>query len=311
MKPLFFLYLCKHMQNRHIGKILLGIGVVFLLGSCSPFSKLQKSGSDDAKYKGALEYYKKGDWYRAGLLFEELIPVLKGSNESEMAQFYYAYTQYQQQQYLLSATLFKKFYETFARSEYAQEAMYMYAYSLYKDTPSFNLDQSNTLTATSALQDFINAYPDSKYKEESTKLILELRGKLERKAYEKAKLYYKTSGFNIASYKSAVIAINNFQKDFPDSGYNEELAYLKVDAEFSLAQNSLETKQKERYQEAISYHQAFVDKYPNSQFLKQSERMFETSQKEIDRLDKLEQEREKEKARLKDANRPAKVTAAN
>ncbi|GAB3727467.1 outer membrane protein assembly factor BamD [Spirosoma lituiforme] len=299
------------MQHRHIGKILLGIWVVFLLGSCSPFSKLQKSGNDDEKYKGAIQYYKKGDWYRAGLLFEELIPILKGSTESEMAQFYYAYTQYQQQQYLLSATLFKKFYETFARSDYAQEAMYMYAYSLYKDTPSFNLDQSNTLTATSALQDFINAYPDSKYKEESTKLILELRGKLERKAYEKAKLYYKTSGFNIASYKSSVIAINNFQKEFPDSEYNEELAFLKVDAEFSLAQNSLETKQKERYQEAISYHQSFIDKYPNSQFLKQSEKMFETSQKEIDRLDKLEQEREKEKERLKDANRPAKVTAAN
>ncbi|MFD2936464.1 outer membrane protein assembly factor BamD [Spirosoma flavum] len=299
------------MQHRHIGKILLGIWVVFLLGSCSPFSKLQKSGSDDEKYKGATQYYKKGDWYRAGLLFEELIPVLKGSTESEMAQFYYAYTQYQQQQYLLSATLFKKFYETFARSDYAQEAMYMYAYSLYKDTPSFNLDQSNTLTATSALQDFVNAYPDSKYKEESTKLILELRGKLERKAYEKARLYYKTSGFNIASYKSAVIAINNFQKEFPDSEYNEELAYLKVDAEFSLAQNSLETKQKERYKEAIGYHQAFVDKYPTSQFLKQSEKMYDTSQKEIDRLDKLEQEREKEREKLKDAARPAKVTAAN
>ena len=153
--------------------------------------------------------------------------------------------------------------------------------------------------------------PIANTKKNATKLILELRGKLERKAYEKAKLYYKTSGFNIASYKSSVIAINNFQKEFPDSEYNEELAFLKVDAEFSLAQNSLETKQKERYQEAISYHQAFVDKYPNSQYLKQSEKMFETSQKEIERLDKLEQEREKEKERLKDANRPAKVTAAN
>ncbi|MFD2572752.1 outer membrane protein assembly factor BamD [Spirosoma soli] len=302
------------MQQRHISKFLLGTLVVFLLGSCSPFSKLQKSGTDDEKYKGAVEYYKKGDWYRAGLLFEELIPVLKGSTESEMAQFYYAYTQYHQQQYLLSATLFKKFYETFARSDYAQEAMYMYAYSLYKDTPSFNLDQSNTLTASSALQDFVNAYPDSKYKDDCTKLILELRKKLEQKAYEKAKLYYKTSGFNIASYKSSVIAINNFQKEFPDSEYNEELAFLKVDAEFSLAQNSLESKQKERYQEAMNYHQAFVDKYPNSRFVKQSEKMYETSQKEIERLVKLEQEREQEKQKLKnqpDPNRPAKVTAAN
>jgi len=303
------------MQHRHIVKILLGIGVMIWLGSCSPFSKLQKSGSDDEKYKAAVQYYKKEDWYRAGLLFEELIPVLKGSTESEMAQFYHAYSQYHQQQYLLSATLFKKFYETFARSDYAQEAMYMYAYSLYKDTPAFNLDQSNTLTATSALQDFINAYPDSKYKDDCTKLILDLRGKLERKAFEKAKLYYRTSGFNIASYKSSVIAINNFQKEFPDSEYNEELAFLKVDAEFSLAQNSLETKQKERYEEAMTYHQIFVDKYPKSRFLKQAEKMYETSQREIERLVKLEQEREKErekeKERLKDANRPAKVTAAN
>ncbi|UFH51867.1 outer membrane protein assembly factor BamD [Spirosoma sp. KNUC1025] len=297
------------MQHRHTVKVLLGIWVVFLLGSCSPFSKLQKSGTDDEKYKAATQYYKKGDWYRAGLLFEELIPVLKGSTESEMAQFYFAYTQYHQQQYLLSSTLFKKFYETFARSDYVEEAMYMYAYSLYKDTPAFNLDQSNTLTATSALQDFINTYPDSKYKDESTKLILDLRGKLERKSYEKAKLYYKTSGFNIASYKSAVISINNFQRDFPDSQFNEELAFLKVDAEFSLAQNSLESKQKERYQEAISYHQAFVDKYPNSRFLKQSEKMYETSVKELERLAKLEQEREKEKEKLKNA--PAKVTASN
>ena len=297
------------MQHRHTVRVLLGIFVMFLLGSCSPFSKLQKSGTDDEKYKAATQYYKKGDWYHAGLLFEELTPVLKGSTESEMAQFYYAYTQFQQQQYLLSATLFKKFYETFARSDYAQEAMYMYANSLYKDTPSFNLDQSNTLTATSALQDFVNTYPDSKYKEDATKQILDLRGKLEKKAYEKARLYYKTSGFNIAAYKSAVISINNFQKDFPDSEYNEELTFLKVDAEFSLAQHSLENKQKERYQEAMGYHQAFVDKYPTSRFLKQSEKMYETSAKEVERLDKLEQEREKEKEKLK--NTPAKVTASN
>ncbi|QJW90070.1 outer membrane protein assembly factor BamD [Spirosoma taeanense] len=297
------------MQQRLILQVLLGAWFVFLLTSCSSFSKLQKNGTDDEKYKAAVEYYKKGDWYRAGLLFEELIPVLKGSTESELAQFYYAYTQYRQQQYLLSATLFKKFYETFARSDHAQEAMYMYAYSLYKDTPQFNLDQSNTLTATAALQDFINAYPDSQYRDECTKLILDLRQKLERKAYEKAKLYYRTSGFNIASYKSSVIAINNFQKEFPDSEYNEELAFLKVDAEYSLAQNSLETKQKERYQEAIGYYQAFVDKYPNSKYLKQAEKMYESSQKEIERLVKLEQEREKLKE--SETNRPAKVTAAN
>lgn len=306
------------MQYRQIVRGLLSVWLISLLGGCSPFTKLQKSANDEQKYKAAVNFYKKGDWYKAGVLFEELAPVLKGSTEAEMSQFYYAYTQFNQKQYLLSATLFKKFYETFARSEYAQEAMYMYAYSLYKDTPQFNLDQSNTLTATSALQDFINTYPDSKYKNDCNRIIMELRQKLERKAYEKAKLYFKTSGFNIASYKSSVVAINNFQKEFPDSQYNEELAFLKVDAEYSLARNSLETKQKERYQEAINYHQQFVDKFPNSHFLKQSEKMYESSQKELERLTKLEQEREAEKQKEKNklktpvpADRPAKVTAAN
>ncbi|KAB7727945.1 outer membrane protein assembly factor BamD [Rudanella paleaurantiibacter] len=297
------------MQQRQIVRVFWSVLFVALLGSCSPFSKLQKNGTQEEKYKGALEYYKKEDWYRAGMLFEELIPVLKGSNESEMAQFYYAYTQYHQQLYSVSAQLFKRFYETFARSEKAQEAQYMYALSQYKDTPKFNLDQSNTVAAMSALQDFINSYPESEFREGCTKMILELRQRLEQKAYEKAKLYHKTSGFNIASLKSAVVSIDNFQKEFPDSEYNEELAFLKVDSQYNYAVNSLETKQKERFQDAVTFYQAMVDKYPSSKYLKQAEKMYETSVKEVERLAKLEKEKEQQKQN--DANRPAKVTAAS
>lgn len=297
------------MQQRQKVRVFWSVLFVVLLGSCSPFSKLQKNGTQDEKYKGAVEYYKKGDWYRAGMLFEELIPVLKGSNESEMAQFYYAYTQYHQQLYSVSAELFKRFYETFARSDKAQEAQYMYALSQYKDTPKYNLDQSNTVVATSALQDFINAYPDSEYRDECTKMILELRHRLEQKAYEKAKLYHKTSGFNIASLKSAVVSIDNFQKEFPDSQYNEELAYLKVDAQYNYALNSLDTKQKERFAEAVTFYQALIDKYPQSKYVKQAEKMYEASVKEVERLTKLEKEKEQQKQN--DANRPAKVTAAS
>jgi outer membrane protein assembly factor BamD len=282
---------------------------VLLIASCSPFSKLQKKGTQEEKYKAANEYYKKADWYRAGVLFEELIPVLKGSNESEMAQFYYAYTQYHQQLYSVSAQLFQRFYETFARSDKAQEAQYLYALSQFKDTPKFNLDQSNTVTATSALQDFINAYPESEYREECTKMILELRRRLEQKAYEKAKQYHKISGFNIASLKSSVVSIDNFQKEFPDSEYNEELAYLKVDAQYNYALNSLETKQKERFQDAATFYQALIDKYPSSKYLKQAEKMYETSLKEVDRITKVEKEKEQQKQQ--DANRPAKVTAGS
>ncbi len=284
---------------------------ILLLSACSDYAKLQKSGTDNQKYKAATAYYNKKDWYRAGQLFEELIPKLRGSTESEMSQYYYAYTQYNQGLYAVSAQLFKRFYETFARSENAGDAQYMYAFSLYKDTPAFNLDQSNTVIATAALQDYVNANPDSPHRAECTTMILDLRRKLEQKAYERAKLYYKTSAFNIVSLKSSVIAINNFQREFPDSEYNEELAFLKVDAQYSLAQNSLATKQKERFQEAIAFFTDFKAKYPNSKFLKQGDRMVETSQKEMVRLAQEEQVIEKAKTAAAAANRPAKVSTNN
>ncbi|ARK13269.1 outer membrane protein assembly factor BamD [Fibrivirga algicola] len=299
------------MRNRRFFAIIVGV-LALGLSACSDFSKIQKNGTDDEKYKAAQKYFTKKDWYRAGVLFEEIIPKLKGSTEQELSQFNYAYTQYNQGLYEPAAQLFKRFYETFARSESAPDAMYMYALSLYKSTPGFNLDQSNTISAMSALQDFVNTNPDSEHVKDCTGLILDLRRRLERKAYERAKQYYKVSGFSIANYKSSVVSINNFQREFPDSEYNEELAYLKVDAEYNLAANSIAEKQKERFQDAVAFYKAFQEKYPNSKYLKQAEKMHENSTKELDRIAKEEKAREEfKKQQQPNPNAPAKVTSAN
>lgn len=299
------------MQKTTLRQYLLVMVGLFLLASCSKFSKLQKSGTQQEKYAAALDYYKKEEYYKAGLLFEELIPLLKGGKEAELAEFYNAYCQYHQGIYSMSQHLFKKFYETYARSEYAQEAFYMHAFSLYKDSPPASLDQSNTMTAISALQDFINRYPDSPFDDDCTKYILELREKLEFKAYEKARLYYKISDFNFLSLKSSVIAISNFQQDFPDSKYNEELAYLKVDAQYNLAKSSLPNKQKERYLEVLAFHRAFVDKYPTSNFGREAEKLYSESQKEVAKIIKIEEQIQKYREEQENApNAPARISTS-
>lgn len=299
------------MQKTILRQYLLVALSFFLLASCSKFSKLQKTGTQQEKYAAALDYYKKGEYYKAGLLFEELIPLLKGGTEAELAEFYNAYCQYHQGIYSMSQFQFKKFYETYARSEYAQEAFYMHAFSLYKDSPPSSLDQSNTMTAISALQDFINRYPDSPFQEECTKYILELREKLEFKAYEKARLYYKISDFQFLSLKSAVIAITNFQQDFPDSKYNEELAYLKVNAQFNLAKSSLHNKQKERYLDVLTFYRNFIDKYPSSSFGRDAEKLYSESQKEIAKIIKIDEEIQKYRQQLDNApNAPARISTS-
>jgi outer membrane protein assembly factor BamD len=239
--------------------------------SCSKFQKLQKRGSVDEKYQAAIKYYEKKDYDKASLLLEETIPLIKGTKEAELAQFYIAYCHYYQGDYILSSHYFKKFYETFSRSENAEESMYMYAYSLYEDSPAYNLDQTNTLTAIESMQNFINTYPESKFKDKCNEIIGQLRAKLERKAYENAELYSKTE-----HYKAAVIAFNNFQRNYPDSDYNEKAAYLKLVNAYNLAKSSTEDKKKQRYQDAVEYYENFIDRYSKSRYIRQAENIYDS-----------------------------------
>ncbi len=103
--------------------------------SCSDFRKITKSTDWKEKYQAALKYYQEKDYYRATLLLEDVMPIIKGTKTAEEAQFYYAYAHYYQRKYILSAHYFKQFYETYSRSEQAQEAMFMHAYSLYLELP--------------------------------------------------------------------------------------------------------------------------------------------------------------------------------
>lgn len=134
--------------------IVVGCALLVLGVSCSKFQKIQKSENIQERYEAGLKYYQAGDYYRAGILFEEMIPVLKGKKESELVQFYYAYCQYYQRQLIMASYYFKRFYETFPRSEYAEESMYMYASTLFENSPEYNLDQTNSIEALSAIEIF-------------------------------------------------------------------------------------------------------------------------------------------------------------
>ncbi len=289
----------------YIGLVLLAI----IFASCkSPLAKLQKSGTTEEKYKGAMNYYKKGDFYRAGMLFEEIIPLLKGvDSTAEYAQFYNAYCQYNQGQYQMSSYLFKTFYSTYANSPLAEESFYMYAYSMYKDSPGYNLDQASTLTAIESLQTFVNTFPTSKYADECSNNLKDLRHRLEQKAYEKAKLYYKTSGtaWTKVNLKAAVVTVANFERDFPDSEFLEELCFMRIQAQYEYAELSIEGKQKERYQDVVSFYEKFVDAYPKSKYLKDLERMYDGSNKGLERV--AQSEKEAKELKEKEAQEKAKA----
>lgn len=272
-------------------RLLLSFVLLGAFFSCSKeFNKLQKTGTVQDKYQAAIKYYENKDYYKAGVLFEELKPLVRGDSTAEKVHFYNAYCNFYQGLYQMSSYEFKSFYATYANSPLAEEAFYMHAYSMFKDSPAYNLDQASTLEAIDALQTFINTFPASEYAQKSAQNLIDLRHRLERKAYERAKLYYKTSGVTIANYKAAVIAIDNFKKDFPDSPYNEELSYIQLASQEKLAESTIFKLQQERFDKAIDLYQNFVDKYPESAYRKDALKSYEAAQKGIELVRKQQAE---------------------
>ncbi len=231
------------------------------------------------KYEAGLNYYNIKDYYRAAILFESILPIVRGLPEGEKVEFYLAYCQYNEKTYLLASDQFKTFYETYGRSQFAEEANFMYAYSLFASSPDHNKDQSSSIEAMNAMQVFLNKYPGSQFMNKAIEVIAVSQEKLEKKGFENAKQYVK-----LEMYKGAVVAFDDFKKNFPDSKYLEEAAYLKVFAEFELAKVSVPARQLERYSATLEFYKELVDNFPNSPFLKEAQRFYSESLNQVNKL---------------------------
>jgi outer membrane protein assembly factor BamD len=249
------------------------------LGSCTGYQKLLKSGSVNEKYEAAIKYYDKGDFFRSGTLLEELIPLLKGRPEAEKAQFYFANTNYKQRNYVLSAYYFKQFIDTYPNSPQVEEASFLRAKSLYRDSPGFELDQTNTVTAVETIQDFLNTYATSQFRAEAESMSQELQKKLENKAFQSAKLYYA-----LRYNQAAVTSLGNFTVQYPGSVYSEQADYIRLQAQYAWAKESIEAKQRERFLDVVAFYQHFVDTYPQSKNLRLAQTMYDDSRTELERL---------------------------
>jgi len=248
-----------------IGALLIVL-IIALAGCKSKYEKLRASNDLAKKYKEGKRYYNKKDYGRALELFEDLTQHYRGQAEAEELFYYYAYTNYKLKDYTSARYHFKVFADTYPNSTRTEECRFMSAYCYYLDSPNYSLDQENTQKAIDALQLFINLYPKSDRTAEASKLIQNLRDKLEEKSYANAKLY-----LTIGDYQSAVIAFNNSLRDFPDTKYAEEMEFLTIRAQYLYAKNSFEIRQTERYNTALGYYQTFIEHYPTSKYRKDAD----------------------------------------
>lgn len=253
--------------------------VATLFTSCDRYNKLLKSSDYELKLRKAKEYYDKAYYIRSSQLYEELIPVVKGTDRAEEVYYYYTWSEYNLGDYILGQYHFKNYTRQFPNGKHVEECYYMNAYCYFLNSPNYRLDQTYTKNAIKEFQSFIDLYPESAKLDTCNLLIDQLREKLERKEYEITKQYYK-----ISDWKATVVAAKNFIKDYPSSNYNDEMYYLIIDSYYTLAINSIHSKKEERLNFAIENYVKFVDLYPKSSYLSRAESIYNSSKRIKDNL---------------------------
>jgi outer membrane protein assembly factor BamD len=268
------------------------LSILFLIASCGPFSKLEKSTNWEELYNGANKYYQEGEYGKAIVLYEKVLPVIKGSEKAELAEYNYANCHFKTKRYIEAAGYFSTFYRTYNRSPLAEEALFMNAYSLFLDAPDYNLDQQSSQEAVAAIQQFVTRFPASASYERAMDMLTNLESRFEKKAFSEAELYYRLKDglFPGDFYRACIINFQNFAKDYPDSKHNEELAYKLVEVGYGYAENSAFDKKEERLNNALGFASTFYRKYPSSPYLANVQGFEAKTRKELEAHLKIKKE---------------------
>lgn len=273
------------MLNKGIYAVLLAV-VILMGSSCAEsYQKVLKSTDFNYKLTKANEYYGKEDYAKAIPLYEELIPVFKGTKNIDEIYFKYAMCHYNEGNFLIAGFHFKNISDNYGLSPFAEECLYMTAQCDYEMSAEVPLDQTYTEKAIQSFQLYINSYPNTTKLEDCNLKIDQMRRKLELKALAAAELYLRTR-----HYKAAAVSFGNILVDYPDTKDAEKISYSIVKSYLLYAENSILQKQKERYEVVVASYNAFVRRFPNSVYLNDAKKHNDEAIKKIEEIRKLEAE---------------------
>lgn len=239
-------------------------------GCANEFNQVYKSTDSKYKYEYAKETFANGKYTRAVTLLNDLVSYNKGTDNAEESLYMLAMAQFNSKDYESAAMTFDKYFSSYRKGKYAEKACFYKGQSLYMSTPEPRLDQTETLSAIRAFQDYLDIYPDAKMKDQAQSTLFELQDKLVKKELYSARLYYNLGTYfgNCSpgenNYDACIITAQNVLKDYPYTSMREEFALLIMKSKFERASMSVEAKKLERFQDAEDECYGFINEFPDS-----------------------------------------------
>ena len=223
------------------------VAFFFALSGCSPFGGDKESKilvanglSSKALYELAEEKINAGSIGQGIKEYKTILDSYPGSKYAIQARLDIAYNLYKQKKYNLSIIEINDFIEKYPDLPSTPYAYYLKGVvaeaksSSILDklvTDSAQRDVESIRDAYSYYMDLINTFPDSKYSEDASKKLLNLRNTLSRHEFYVA-LYYTGIGSHIAAINRSKFIIENYpnSSSIPDSLHLMAYNYDEINA---------------------------------------------------------------------------------
>ncbi len=269
-------------QNKNAMKknIIITLSLAALLTSCATeFNSVYKSADNTYKYEYAKQCFASGKFSQAITLLQELVTLQKGKTTAQESLYMLGMAQYSNKDHEAASATFRKYFQSYPKGDFAEQASFYVGQSLFQSMPDPRLDQSATIGAINAYQNFMDYFPDSHLREVAQKRLFILQDNLVMKEYLSAELYYNLGGYfgNInanteSNYESCIITAQNALKTYPFTTLREKFSILIMKSKYELAQNSSEEKRIDRYRDAEDECYGFLNEFPESEECKTAEK---------------------------------------
>ncbi|REL33712.1 outer membrane protein assembly factor BamD [Rhodohalobacter sp. SW132] len=251
----------------------------FALVSCRSQDLIRPGDTLDVAFEKAKSQYDQENWSTAARAFETVVSIGRGTDVGQEAQFLLAESYYNNRQYLIAASEYQRYTSFYPRSERREQADFKQALSYYQMSPRYKLDQTYTRQAIDRFRLFNSRYPDSELVAEASGYIEEMREKLARKQYEAANFYMRTN-----RYQAAIVYHDIVIDSYPETVWAERSLVDQIEAYIIYADNSVQARQKERYEEAVASYETYLQLFPRGENRSRAESLYDRATREIERI---------------------------
>ncbi len=232
---------------------LLCIAAAFL--ACSS-SDVPENPTAEQQFRLGMEEYLDESYQEAIQHFEVIRLQYPGSSVADSARYFTALSRYQREEYLLASYEFNQIIQSGSSRELMADSYYQFAQCYYQLAPKVDLDQTYTMRAIDALQNFVEAYPRHEKAQEVEKQVIELVNRLAEKEYNTAILYEKMEVPESALIYFSAVVDRYYNTDYADdamAGKIRSLLAMKL------------------YSDAIAVGKEFMEKHPESEYRREVE----------------------------------------